>query len=94
MNRVPLRELLTQEQRDFPEFAYRVITGLAKAVITEPDMFVLALSTISSKRGRNALLLWFIARRADQYVGVLDSKLTLLARVIAESNQRGGNGDT
>jgi hypothetical protein len=85
----PLDQLLTKEQLEFPEFASAVLRGLGKAVISEPDMFVLALSAILPKRLGAAFAIWFMARRADQYLSVLDSKLTLLSRVIAESNQRG-----
>lgn len=87
--------------RNFPVFAIGVSKGVLQAAMTDPDTFVLATSGwclgSASKRTRGigvALGAFFIARRADRYMGYIDSKMSLLAQLIREGNasQEAPNG--
>lgn len=76
---------------DFPNFAASVTIGLAKAVASDPDVFSLALAGLlvgspsRYARGLGMALGGLVAaRRADQYVTVLASKLDRLGAVIHE----------
>lgn len=81
--------------RDFPAFAIGVTAGILDAVTSDPDTFLLGVSGLClggrSKHIRGvgiALGGLFLARRADRYMGFIDSKMMLLAQLIREGNIR------
>ncbi len=87
-------EPLNEAEKQFFQFALGTYRGLFRAVLTDSDIFLLATMGIllggRSRRTRGlgiALGGWVLARRVDQYVGVIDSKVGHLVRVINESNQ-------
>lgn len=69
----------------FVQFAGRTLTGLGRAYTSDIDVFLLG--TAGLLRGRKglstALLVYVVARRADQYVTVVASKADLIASVMA-----------
>lgn len=85
--------MLADDLRKFPEFASAVGRSLLHEALTDPDL--LALTTAGLLLGSRSQVLkgvgiaiggWYLSRRVDQYMWVLDSKMGLLAQVISESN--------
>lgn len=74
---------------DFVRFAASVLKGLQKAVATDIDVFLLLLAgLLLGKTGLGkALLVYVVARRADQYAGLLASKLDHIALVMAKEEK-------
>lgn len=84
----------------FAEFAAGIGLGLAKAVAEDESVFLLATTGVllGSRSQRlngigKAMGMYVIARRMDQYVGVIDHNLTQIARVMHEGNQPRGPDD-
>lgn len=84
-------EEVNSEVRQFPTFVAGTAIGLFRAAITEPEIFCLVIvgwllgSSSARQRGfGKALAGWIIARQADKYVGVFDSNLRRLSRVIGD----------
>ena len=80
--------------RKFPTFVLGVITGLVRAALTEPEVFLLAVmgwllgSRSARQRGFGmAIAGWIIARQADKYVMTTNSNLSALVRVIGDNPQ-------
>lgn len=93
-------EPLSADEKRFPSFALGVSRGLLRAVLTDSEVLLLASSGIllgsDSKRIRGlgiALGSLVLARRADQYVSAIDSKLGQLVRVIDASNRSSGDAN-
>lgn len=81
--------------KEFAEFAAGIGLGLAKAVREDENVFLLAVTGLlfgsRSKRLNGigkAMGMYVVARRADQYVGVMDRKLSQIALIMHESNQQ------
>lgn len=74
---------------DFARFAIGVIKGLGKAASTDVDVFLLLLAALLLGRTGfgKALLIYVIARRADQYAGLFASKLDNIALVMAKEER-------
>lgn len=77
----------------FGEFVAGMGIGLGKAVTEDEDVFLLALTGVllgsRSKRANGigkVMGMYVVARRADQYMGVLDRKLTQIALIMHEGN--------
>lgn len=86
--------LLDNQEKRFPQFANGIGRALLRAILTDSEVFLLAVTGVllgaRSRRIRAlgaALGGLVLARRADQYVGVFDSNMRSLVRVIHESNQ-------
>ena len=84
---------MSEETQQFPKFALGVSRGLMQAVLTDSEVLSLATAGLllgsRSRRARGlgiALGTLVLARRADQYVTVIDSNLQRLVRVISASN--------
>lgn len=59
---------MNEDLKKFPEFSLGVCHGLVKAVLTDIDVFLLFLSALIPHKGlQRSLMLYVIARRADQY---------------------------
>ena len=71
------------------KFAIGVFKGLWQAATTDVDVFLLLLAglLLGRKGLGKALLVYVAARRADQYAGLLASKLDNIALVMAKENK-------
>lgn len=81
------------DERNFLGFASGIYRGLYHAAIGDIDVFLLANTGLllgSRNRRLQALGLalggYVVFRRLDGYVGTLDSKLGIIAKVMHESN--------
>jgi hypothetical protein len=63
------------------EFAIGTLRGLGQAVVSDPDLFLLAAGTLVGGRVQKGVTVWFLARRADQYVGVLSRDIRTIGQV-------------
>lgn len=80
---------------EFPQFAAGVFKGLGQAVTTDIDVFLLTCTGVlwGSKYRRpralgTALGAYLVFRRADLYMDLVNSKLTMIARVMADNGRQ------
>lgn len=80
---------MLEEEREFPAFLAGLTAGLYRALLTDPDVFLLFLGggLLGSGRRRRgmgaATLLYVTFRRLDQYMDVF-THLAQLSQVMAE----------
>lgn len=75
------------------QYAKVVFVSLAKEATTDPELMVLTVGGLAlASRSRPlrgigiAMTGWYISRKADTYMTVLDSKLRLIAQVLNEKD--------
>lgn len=85
--------MISEDILDLPEFAKAVFSGLAHESLTDPELLVLTTSGLFlASRSRPlkgigiALAGWYVTRKADTYMSVLDSKMSLIAELINTGN--------
>lgn len=81
------------------KFSQAVFGGLIHEALTDPELLVLTTSgLLLASRSRPlkgvgiALGGWYVTRKADTYMAVLDSKMRLIASVISAGNSEELNG--
>lgn len=92
--------MIRDDLRKLPDFSRGVALALSHEVLTDPDLFVLTVSGLCmASRSRPlkglgiAMAGWFVARKADTYVMVIDSKMSLIAALIDAGKSKEANGD-
>lgn len=81
--------MLSDDIWALPEFSKAVFSSLSHEALTDPELLVLtSAGLLLASRSRPlkglgiALGGWYLSRKADQYVSVIDSKMMLLAQVL------------
>lgn len=85
--------MISEDILDLPINAKNVFSDLAHEYLNDSDLMVLAASglLLSSRRRPLkgvgiALMGWYVTRKADTYMSVIDSKMRLIAGVISTGN--------
>lgn len=85
---------MSDAERDFPHFVLGIVHGLYQAILTDVNVFLLAVSGGllgggPRRRGFGVALLTFVLlRRADDFMGVIHRNLQLIGGVMSTTKPK------